>query len=66
MSQFIGRALTGMALLMVTGFQASDAAEPLIKEFVDLIQEYGTAEWVDAYGRPVGLEGLGKAGCNGS
>ena len=57
MSQFIGRALTVMALFMVTGFQASDAAEQLIKEFVDLIQERGTAEWVDAYGRPVGLEG---------
>ncbi len=57
MSQFIGRALTVMALFMVTGFQVSNAAEQLIKEFVDLIQERGTAEWVDAYGRPVGLEG---------
>ena len=46
-----------MALFMVTGFQVSNAAEQLIKEFVDLIQERGTAEWVDAYGRPVGLEG---------
>ncbi|NPU96899.1 MAG: hypothetical protein HPY51_06750, partial [Candidatus Omnitrophica bacterium] len=57
MGKFIGRALTVMALFMVTGFQVSNAAEQLIKEFVDLIQERGTAEWVDAYGRPVGLEG---------
>ncbi|HOL95945.1 MAG TPA: hypothetical protein PLH79_16470, partial [bacterium] len=46
-----------MALFMAAGFQASNADEQLIKEFVDLIQERGTAEWVDAYGRPVGLEG---------
>ena len=49
-----GRALLVMGLFMVADFQASDAAEQLIKEFVDLIQERGTAEWVDAYGRPVG------------
>jgi len=57
MRKFGGRACVWMALFMVAGFQISDAAEPLIKEFVDLIQERGTAEWVDAYGRPVGLEG---------
>ena len=56
MRKFGGMVCVWMALFMVTGFQVSDAAEQLIKEFVDLIQERGTAEWVDACERPVGLE----------